>query len=123
MPRGAYEFDSFAGMAAASANCQPRVQPRPLSAPWVPNGQGSNHIKSKGLPTKAEWERDAERKAARASAIAVEHALLDGTIAGVEEGMSALEQQLDCFVGEVEQHFVAASAAQTLIDSMVARAL
>jgi len=116
-----YEFSSFQSVASASASRQPLSQQRrPLSAPWVPNGQGQNHIKSKGLPTKAEAEAAAAQEDRAASASAVERALLHATIAGAEEGMTALEGQLDSFVGEVEQHFVSATAVQALVDAKLA---
>ncbi len=111
-----YEFTSFASQAAARPPSF--SQKSPPTTPWVPGGKGTSvHYNTKGLPTKHEFEVRLQKE----SGAAVDRALLHAQCAGVEGAMERLEGSIDDFIGEVEEHFVTASASHALIANRLAR--
>ena len=115
MPRPAtYEFSSF-----RAENDHTRSAPRPSSTPregpWLPPGGNKAHLRTRGLPSAA--QREAAAVAAAHSEAAAEREEVSAHLSSAESGFARLEDTLESFVHDYEQHVIAASAAAVLVQT------
>jgi hypothetical protein len=113
MPAPSYEFHSF----AAAAERQPALRASARGAgsssdrPWLPNGPGTQHQRTKGIPS----QHDRLSKSA-----AADLARLNSACDSAEETMERLDQRLDHVISTFEAHVLSATAASVLINKRLA---
>lgn len=104
------EFSTFTAMASERGEAARPASASRSSVPWVPNGRGAHHHRTRGLPSKAEREASAGKDAA-----AADHASLCSNVDAAEHAMQRLEHRLDGFAAEFEQHVISSTAASVLV--------